>query len=174
MKIKNYKDTPVCSFIFVLIIVVFSLYFTNAIKNVPCEKDMKSIFISNFIHTDFVHLLSNLYGIYALSRVEYKVGFKKFFSLIIFLLIFNTIFEIILHRIIKTPCSIGFSGILYGITTFEIVCNDTIDYNMIGAIILNISVSKIFDKKSSLSGHIIGGISGILGGVLFKRFGNCL
>jgi len=173
MKIKNYKDTPICSFLFVLIIVIFSLYFTNAIKNVPCEKDMKSIFISNFIHTDFFHLISNLYGIYALSRVENKVGFKKFFTLIIFLLIFNTVFEIVLHRIIKTPCSMGFSGILYGITTFEIVCNETIDYNMIGAIILNITVSKVIDKKSSLSGHIIGGVSGILGAILFKRYLKC-
>ena len=117
---KNFKEHPICSFISVLIILIFSLYATNAIKIVPCEKDMLSIFMSQFVHTDFFHLASNLYGIYSLSRVEHKYGPKKFFSLIFFLLLLNTIAEAILHKLIKSPCSIGFSGILYGVLTFEI------------------------------------------------------
>lgn len=44
---------------------------------------------------------------------------------------------------------------------------------MIGSIILNITITKFIDKKSSLSGHIIGGISGILGAIIFKRYLKC-
>ena len=140
---KNFKEYPICSFISVLIIIIFSLYLTNAIKTIPCDKDMKSIFISQFIHTDFLHLLSNLYGIYSLSKVEYKYGPKKFFGLLIFLLIFNTIFEGILHKIIKTPCSIGFSGVLYGVLTFDMIYGD-FNYMLFGSIIVHIFVNKIF------------------------------
>jgi membrane associated rhomboid family serine protease len=170
---KNFKEYPICSFISVLIITIFSLYATNAIKTIPCEKDMTSIFVSQFIHTDFFHLVSNLYGIYSLSRVENKYGPKKFFSLIIFLLTFNTIAEGILHKIIKTPCSIGFSGILYGVLTFELVC-DKIDYLLLGSIVTNIFIGKVFKSDISLQGHLIGAISGIVGGLLFKNFLKCI
>ena len=166
---KNFKEYPICSFISVLIIIIFSLYLTNAIKTIPCDKDMKSIFISQFIHTDFLHLLSNLYGIYSLSKVEYKYGPKKFFGLLIFLLIFNTIFEGILHKIIKTPCSIGFSGVLYGVLTFDMIYGD-FNYMLFGSIIVHIFVNKIFKSNISLQGHLIGALSGIIGGLLFKKF----
>jgi membrane associated rhomboid family serine protease len=170
---KNFKEYPICSFISVLIITIFSLYATNAIKTIPCEKDMTSIFVSQFIHTDFFHLASNLYGIYSLSKVENKYGPKKFFSLIIFLLVFNTIAEGVLHRIINTPCSIGFSGILYGVLTFELVC-DKFDYLLFGSIVTNIFIGKVFKSNVSLQGHLIGAISGIVGGLLFKNFFKCI
>ena len=170
---KNFKEYPICSFISVLIITIFSLYATNAIKTIPCEKDMTSIFVSQFIHTDFLHLVSNVYGIYSLSKVENKYGPKKFFGLIIFLLVFNTIAEGVLHRIINTPCSIGFSGILYGVLTFELVC-DKFDYLLFGSIVTNIFIGKVFKSNVSLQGHLIGAISGIVGGLLFKNFLKCI
>jgi membrane associated rhomboid family serine protease len=170
---KNFKEYPICSFISVLIITIFSLYATNAIKTIPCEKDMTSIFISQFIHTDFLHLVSNVYGIYSLSKVENKYGPKKFFGLIIFLLVFNTIVEGVLHKIINTPCSIGFSGILYGVLTFELVC-DKFDYLLLGSIVTNIFIGKVFKSNVSLQGHLIGAISGIVGGLLFKNFFKCI
>jgi membrane associated rhomboid family serine protease len=168
---KKFKETPVSSFIAVLIIVIFSLYLSSVISSVPCEKNMLSIFYSNFIHLDFYHLFSNLIGIYALSRVEYKVGPQKFIVLFIFLLVFNTIMEVILHKIINTKCSIGLSGVLYGIATFDIICDKKIDYTMFVAIILSIGASSITSKNSSLSGHIIGALSGIIGATIFKQFG---
>lgn len=166
MKIKN---NPVCAFISVLIIIIFSLYTTSVFKSIPCEKDMVSIFICNFIHIDLFHLIANLYAIYSLSRVEILLGSRKFFILVLFLSIFNTIFESILHKIINTPCSIGISGILYGVITFEILLTKNIDYNGLFAIFLNIYASSMSNTKSSLSGHMIGAISGILGSLILKQ-----
>lgn len=172
---KNFKEYPICSFISVLIITIFSLYLTNAIKTIPCEKDMISIFMSQFIHTDFLHLVSNLYGIYSLSRIENKYGPKKFFILLIFLLFINTTAETVLHKIINSPCSIGFSGILYGVLTFETVCDkNDLDYVLLGSIITNMFVTKIFKSNISLQGHVIGAITGIISGILFKNFFKCI
>ena len=125
------KNNPVTSFLSVVIIILFSLYYTSILKTIPCEKDMRSIFMSQFIHVDFFHLLANLYGFYSMSRVELTLGPKKFFVLMIFLLLFNTLFEFILHRLIQTPCSIGISGILYGIVTFELLTKNVVEYNVI-------------------------------------------
>jgi membrane associated rhomboid family serine protease len=131
--------------------------------------------MSQFIHVDFLHLLSNLYGIYSLSRVENKHGPKKFFLLLLFLLVINTVIESVLHKIIKYPCSIGFSGILYGVLTFEIVCDkNNLDYVLVGSIITNIFVTKIFKNNVSLQGHIVGAITGIISGILFKNFFKCI
>lgn len=164
------KKCPICSFIFVLIIIVFSMYFTSALKTVPCEKDMISVLYSNFIHTDFYHLLANLFGIYSLTNVEMRLGSKKFLTLILFLIFFTTLLEILLNKIIKTPCSIGFSGILYGVFTFEIISKDKyVDYKILGSIILNIMFSKITNNKSSLYGHVIGVISGVFGALIYKK-----
>jgi membrane associated rhomboid family serine protease len=166
---KNFfLNNPITSFLSVSIVIIFSLYFTNTIKSVPCETDLGSIFISNFIHTDFLHICSNLYGLYSLSRVEQRIGSKKFFILIIYLLIINTVFETILHKLIKTPCSIGFSGVLYGVLTFELFSNlKSIDITLVSAVVLNIIISKISSKNSSLSGHLIGALTGVIGGLLY-------
>jgi membrane associated rhomboid family serine protease len=167
---KNFNQNPVCSFISVIIITIFSLYFTNAIKTIPCKKDMQSVFVSQFIHVDFFHLLSNLYGLYSLSRVEQKYGPKFFFSLIFFLLVTNAIIESILHKIIVSPCSIGFSGILYGVFTFELVSKGVnVDYLLFISIIANMIANDIFKNNVSLQGHLVGALTGIISGILFKK-----
>ena len=75
-----------------------------------------------------------------------------------------------MYRLIKTPCSIGFSGILYGVFTFEVISKHKyVDYKILGSIVLNIMFSKITNSKSSLYGHIIGVISGVCGALLYKK-----
>ena len=62
------------------------------------------------------------------------------------------------------------SGILYVIITFETITDKkNIDYNLFLSIIFNIISSKIFQKKISLTGHIIGAITGILGAIIYKK-----
>ena len=102
------KDVPVSVFTAIFIIIIFSLYITSAIKTIPCTKDIKSIFLSNFVHIEPYHLLANLFAIYSLARIEIQIGWKKFLGLLLFLLIFNTVIEITIHKLYsKIPCSIG-------------------------------------------------------------------
>ena len=128
LQFKNIHDVPVSVFISVCIIIIFLLYITSILKSIPCNNDVISIFISNFVHTNFLHLFSNLYAIYALSRVEQAIGGKQFIILVVFLLVLNTLLETLVNRKLNIPCSIGFSGVLYGIMTWELVTQKHLDF----------------------------------------------
>lgn len=168
--IKKVNDVPVSSFLAISIIIIFSLYITTALKTIPCGKDLLSKFNINFIHIDPYHLITNLYALYALSRIEIFLGTKKFFILVLFLLFINTIFETIVHKIIPDiPCSIGFSGILFGMMTWEIVTDKGLDFYVATSIAAIVIIPSIKNQKISLIGHLIGSISGIIGGLLWNK-----
>ena len=111
---KDPKDVPVSVFISLSMIVVFLLFNAKVVTALPCGKSIHEVFMSNFVHVDLAHIMSNLYALYAISRVEQEMGLMPFIYLLIFLLIVNTIAEFVARRIWKDlPCSIGFSGILF-------------------------------------------------------------
>jgi len=162
-KLENtIKKRPVSTFITTLLIIVFLLAITSVLKIDLCNKDFISNLYSNFIHFDILHLLSNVYGIYVLSRIEEKIGYEKFILLITILVIINTIFETILHKIIDMKCSIGFSAILYGMFSWGLFSGcSNIDYHIVIAVILDMISSKI-NTNISLVSHFIGFLSGII------------
>lgn len=163
-------DIKVTNFLTVSIIIVFSLYLTSAIKSIPCNNDVMSSFLSNFVHVDPYHLMANIFALYALSKVEREIGSKKFTGLVIFLLIFNTIAEVAVNKVFRDlPCSIGFSGVLFGIMTWEIVTKKDIDMVLISSIVSMVLLPSMKNKKVSFIGHTVGAISGVIGGVLYKN-----
>ena len=170
-KIKSLEKIPVSSFIIMSLLIIFALYFINIVKTVPCEKDMASVFVSNFIHTDFFHILGNAFSLYSLSVVEERLGSSAFIKLMIFFLVTNTVLETTLHKLIDAPCSIGFSGVLFSMMTFELVAKNIIDTNILLSLIFNIffTVVKGKDSKTSIYGHVIGIISGSIAGIIFKK-----
>jgi membrane associated rhomboid family serine protease len=165
----NLTNNPICSFIATLLIVLFLLSFINIIKYHPCNENMLSNFISNFFHVDAMHLLSNLYGLYILSRVEQNIGPQKFSLIIILILVLNTIIETVAHKIFKTPCSVGFSAILYGILAWEIVSgNKEPDYFIVLAIIFDAISSFYLNRRIAVFSHVVGVITGVLLGIILK------
>lgn len=169
MQIENIQDVPVSVFLAVCIIVVFALYITTAIKSLPCNNDVMSVFMSNFIHIEPVHLMSNLYTLYALSRVEQALGAKRFVTLLIFLLVLNTIIETTINKKFNVPCSIGFSGVLYGIMTWELVTQKQLDFYLITSILVMLIVPSLTNQKISIIGHVVGACSGIIGGLIWNK-----
>ena len=166
----QFKDVPVSVFLAVSIIVIFSLYTTTALKEIPCGKDVMSLFYSNFVHIDVYHLLSNLFALYALSRVEVATGGKKFTALIVFLLLFNTLAEAAMYRIFKgLPCSIGFSGVLFGVAAWELVTNKGFDWMVVLSLIVMVAGPSIQNPKASLAGHAVGAIAGVVGALLWSK-----
>jgi len=153
-----------------VLVVVFLLYITTIIKTIPCGKDLLSVFYSNFTHIDPVHIAGNLFALYALARVERAVGPKKFIGIVSFLLVFTTVVEVIIHKIFShIPCSIGFSGVLFGITTWELVTSRDIDYAMILSIIILVGSASMRSSKVSLMGHAVGASAGVVGGIVWNR-----
>ena len=168
---KNFKDVQVSAFVGLSIVIVFILFNIQVINALPCGNDIHEVFLSNFVHIELSHLISNLYALYALSRVEQEMGFKPFIWLLIFLLLFNTLVEFLARKLWKNmKCSIGFSGILFGIATWEIVSKKQLNIEILLAIVIMVVGPSIQNNRASLTGHFIGAISGIIGGVLWKIF----
>lgn len=163
-------NKPVSSFIATILIIFFLLLVTSLIKIYPCNKDFISNLYSNFLHEDFLHLLSNLYSLYVLSRIEQKIGSEKFVLIVSLIVVINTIIETSTHKIVNIPCSIGFSAILYGMLSWEAIAHRNIfDYQIIGAVSFDI-ILRVFSKthKISLINHFMGLISGIIIGICVK------
>lgn len=165
----QFKDIPVSLFLAVSIVVVFSMYITTAIKTIPCGKNIMSSFCTNFVHVEPYHLTANLFALYSLARVERDIGTRNFFGLIMFLLLFTSITEVIVHKMFSNlPCSIGFSGILFGIMAWELTTKK--DFNIMLALsILGIVIApSVYNPKISLNGHATGAIAGVIGGMIWK------
>lgn len=172
MVTTQFKNIPVSVSIAILIVIIFSLYLTKAIQTLPCGKNLISIFYSNFVHTRISHLAVNIFAIYALSVIEKDIGPRRFLGLIIFLLVFNTITEFILRKIFHSiPCSIGFSGILFGISAWELVTTKEFDLLLILSIMAMVLVPSIEDSRASLMGHAVGALSGVIGGLIWNKLG---
>jgi len=164
------KEVPVSLFLSISLIIIFLLYATTIIKSVPCNKDLLSVFYSNFVHIDLYHLMGNIFALYALARVEIALGAKTFFGLIIFLIIFNSLIEILIYKLIPgLTCGIGFSGILFGIMTWELVTNRKLDYLLVVSIIFIVVLPSFQNKNVSLLGHSVGAFSGIVGGLIWVK-----
>jgi membrane associated rhomboid family serine protease len=169
MDCSQFKDVPVSLFLAVSIVVIFTLYVTAVIKTVPCGKNVLSMCCSNFVHIEPYHLMANLLGLYALTRVERDIGPKRFASLILFLIIFTSIVEVSAHKIFKGfPCSIGFSGILFGIMTWELITKKGLNLIILISIVGIVTMPSVQNSKVSLIGHAVGAIAGIIGGFFWK------
>lgn len=170
---KQLKDKPISICIGVLIVIIYLLYNINVIKSLPCKKNIPNIFVNSFTHIDNKHLITNLLTLWALSRVEREMGFKPFLWLLVFLIVFNTLIEYFIIKIYKDiDCGIGFSGILFGIMTWEMVTKNDVSTEIILTIAILVAAPSLQNKNASLSGHIIGAFSGIVSGLLWKMINN--
>lgn len=163
-------DVPVSIFLAVSIIIIFSLYTTTAIKTVPCGDTVMSSFMSNFVHVKPYHMMANLYALYAITRIEREIGPKKFFGLVIFILGMNVIAETSMKKLKPDlPCSIGFSGVLFGITAWDLVRTKKLDFYLVSSIICMVALPSFKSENISLLGHTVGAISGVISGLLWNQ-----
>ena len=172
MIVAQFKDIPVSLFLAVSIVVIFALYVTAILKTIPCGKNLISAFCNNFVHIDYFHVFANLITLYTLARVERDIGAKRFSLLIVFLLIFTSIVEVTMHKIFPNmACTIGFSGILFGIMAWELTTKRGLDFLVVISII-GVAVMPTIQnpKRASLLGHLVGVVSGIIGGLLWTSF----
>ena len=167
------KDIPLSATVVVIITVVYSLYFSNVLKNVPCGGKTIDRFNSNFVHTDFGHLIKNIFSLYAISRLEVEMGSKDFFYLFFYCLTMNSILESYIYKKFNIECGIGLSGILYSLTFWDIYMTDEVDYYLLGASILSF-IQPIFDIKKKETnnidcmGHFIGIFVGVISAISWK------
>lgn len=154
MKIIKYNKT-ISIFISIVLSLTYFLYNSNILTTIPCDQDFSSKLLSNFIHTNSVHLISNLMGIYFISELETKIGSSNFLTLVILITVILSIFE----YTVKSGCSIGISGVLYGLVAYEMFKFKNVDYNVLFTLVLLFLFSG--DSKISHTGHLLGFIAGL-------------
>lgn len=160
---KNNRSVSI--YLAIIIVLIYILYSFNILKSISCSRNLTSTFLRNFVHINPYHLVMNLIALYVLSRVEKDIGAKKFIKLILLLLILNTIAETIIYKFTDIQCAIGFSSILSGIMTWEIMNQHKLNWLLIFTMIIMPSVQNL---KSSAISHVIGAISGIIIGFFWN------
>ena len=71
---KNPEKIPISMSIGLVLIIIFTLFNTGVLTQLPCEGTLHNIFASTFTHVELTHLLSNLCALYDLSRIEEDMG----------------------------------------------------------------------------------------------------
>ena len=137
----------------------------------------------SFVHKDFNHLLSNLFGIIVVRYCFINLNLKNiflFFYLIILLIPIQTFFLFIVDNFIfynPNHLLVGFSGIIFGTFSFillsslygkEYILNIFIglkknnEIYKLMTVFLSLGIVYSFLPSISLSGHIAGILSGFI------------
>jgi membrane associated rhomboid family serine protease len=162
------KKRPVFAFVTTVLIVISLLYFFGLLKTLPCGDGVLRGLNRTFVHVDLAHILSNLFVFYVLSRIEMNFGSKFFVMLIVQLLILTTALEWIVKQFWNIPCSIGFSGVLFGLAVWELVYDRNLNMALLLGIGAMIITPSLHNPKASLIGHGLGALAGLIMSFYFK------
>ena len=155
--------------IFTIIILILTFYQFNEIDNGNtknmCKKSLFNSFIRQFYHAYITHLLSNLYVFFQLSYLLNNIlSFNSYLILVISLIILLTLTDYILYNNNLIKCSIGFSGVVFGIYTWVLLHNNTLTNNNTKSLIIDLLVllyPSVVIPNISFIGHLSGIFAGL-------------
>lgn len=157
------RSRPVTTTLSVLMVVILILYSVGYLKNFYCENNVINGLNRTFIHGSWDHILANILAFYALSRIEIKHGSGFFISLILQIAVLAALIEFVARKFIHLKCSVGFSGVLFGLLAWELVSKKSkVDKQVLYTLAIAIILPSLVSEKTSFSGHLIGAISGLL------------
>lgn len=144
-------------------VLVYLAYMTGKadIKSM-CDKGLIPHIKQSFTHINLTHLLTNMYTMYAFRVLEKTYGTKFFMTLIFYIVCLNAVLSTIANKTMDLTCSIGFSGILFGVLIWQFFKTKKITgINLITALAFIVQPS-FQNPKASLIGHFLGGLTGFL------------
>lgn len=168
MTFKEVTKRPIFGTISAALIVITLLFLFGTLKTVPCGDGVMKAFNRSFVHLDFIHLFTNIFVFFVLSRIEVKFGSGFFMLLILQLLVITTVMELILKKFWNVPCSIGFSGVLFGLAVWELVYDRNVNMALILGILAMVVTPTIQNPKASLVGHGLGALAGLMVAIYYK------
>ena len=63
-------DKSISILISIILLSIYASYSSSTFQNLPCDGTLLSKCTANFVHTNAIHLLSNLIGFYFLSEIK--------------------------------------------------------------------------------------------------------
>jgi len=169
---KSYKQVPITCVLILILVVVFLVYKYYDLKK-PCDSDIKSIFLSNFVTIDIGQLIVVLYSLYSLSSFEMQVGSSVYLKMIMLSLMINSVLECMVHKYnSKIPCSLGFNGILMSLIIISLIMSKKIS-KIVMSVIVIIGIYMTFSSNNGkYVGHIVGAITGLFLSLIYDRIIN--
>ena len=152
----------ITTYFFIIInITVFLLYSQNAISTSHmCDKTLIANISQNFTHLEIAHIVLNLLAFYNLQNLELHYGSYKYAQIILILVLFQSFITYIINKNFNLTCSIGFSGVIFGLYMLDFFRLKDINTTNIMFALFMIIQPSLYYRNVSLSGHLIGGLSG--------------
>lgn len=155
--------TPVTSVLTVINVLVY-LYYAGQPVDIQaiCGKDVISIIKQMFTHLDLTHILVNMVSLKNLSGLESGLGSSGFTKLVLIITFLNMAMTYLIDKITPLTCSIGFSGIIFGLYMYAYFKTKELTLMTIVAAFSFVLQPSMINPKVSLIGHSIGALSGFL------------
>lgn len=163
-------ETQLTFSILISMTIVYCLYHFKYLIDVPCKNSFINVVLRNFIHTNTFHFISNLAGLIILYKVESSTGFNHFALIFLSLLFINSIIEWVLYQYTNMKCSIGLSGIIFGFAVFELMNVSNCTLSALIGLVAMITLPSIKNSDVSVLGHLIGVVSGMIIGMIYRCF----
>jgi len=159
----NLLFRPVSLIVAIFVVILSFSSFTSLGTDALCEHSFGKSITRNFYHVNLAHLGINLMAFNVLSRIEDIVGSGPYILLLFMLLLISSVLDFIANLMFPTlKCSIGFSGILFGLLSWEMMALHDFDPSALLLLVVNVIAPTLRDPKASLIGHSIGAIAGVI------------
>ena len=159
---------PIVTYTLIAVMVgIFLLYHGKALVAIPCGNDFVSILQSQFVHVNFVHIASNLFSLWYMANLERSMGLGKFLALVLVIAVLSSAADTLIGHVGgNRPCSIGFSGVLFGLVAWSVLTTGGFKWYNI-AMVAGLLLTNM-GPHISVRGHVIGAVTGLVLALLYK------
>ena len=145
----------------ILLAAIYGAYSTGTLTEIPCQNTLLNSAVRDFIHVDSYHLIVNLLGLYYVSTLEQKVGPLHYTAVISGIVAISAVLTFFVTKVLAVNCSIGFSGVILGLMSYTLARRGLhVSWQPILYLIAVSASSR--SPNVSVSGHLIGIVSGLL------------
>jgi membrane associated rhomboid family serine protease len=165
----NLLTRPVSLIVAVIVTLISFTSFATQTPDTICEHGIDKSVMRNFYHVNLSHLGINLTTFNIFSRAEDTIGSGPYIILLLLLLLSTSVLDYLVTLVFPDlKCSIGFSGILFGIMAWEIMILHEFNPFALILLVINVISPTLRDPRASLIGHGIGALSGIIVALIYR------
>jgi membrane associated rhomboid family serine protease len=146
-----------------VLVVVYLAFYTKKITTIPCGNDFLSILSSQFVHVSLLHLASNVFSLWYLANMERSMGMTKFAMLVAGLAVVSSAADTLIGN---RHCSIGFSGVLFGLFAWSVLTMKGFKWYNLG--LVGVMLMANTGPNISLRGHAIGAATGVVFALIYQ------